>query len=778
MGTKRPLDSSGEQTGQERKRQKIKDAREIQTVPSSSATVVPASVLKPLPSSIDVVKFVEARAFEITSMQTAMKTTKNAASSRVWQSLPRHLRRRAASHNSRRVPVRLREKAKKEMDPAKRKLLKALIAKAGKYKRLTRTETLQKRQRNKRWLETHIWHAKRMKMENIWGYRLALHPTEKSMRPSHRAAVHGCIVHDSSYMAIIELRGKLLVLKRVLLRICGPLGISATAARFTNGSRICYAEMYEDASYPFGFISPVQVIWEPRTSSPKHTKPAGGPKSTETETQQESRQKTTDDNRRIWLRLHPMSYEKASRALTNAVMSVLELERLAGNPSVAVEIADLRDHFCCFDLIGPKSSQVIHGALVLDKLQNEEQKKHFWSRLATLRTPAGCSRGMTIGLHVHDPRLNFPPKNAQIDEQNEQQLFVITPTPALATSQLWSEQVRTKLQKPRFTKQDLDGRRSKQLVPGTPLVPLRQDDRVPLLMMQRSLEPSASTALEEHEYNGPVMHGWTVITPFGWGMAFLSSLIFTGSRVGGLREVKSQALESGMPHFPDDFSGTLFGDESQQGRGMAAKAKWDRTPPAKRPSYTSLGTISPFSPDWAGICGVTADPTPDEGFAGTQRANEAPVNPWLFYGQNTKSIVVELIAAEDPSVTLLDSLNSARGIRELPKLELAASDVLKGALILVRVEMIDRGVPTDMSIIYGLETTDGASNPSPNEIVGYITSGGMSLSRGKGFGIGTISLAKLLTFIKRQEYRTHRGLTLLIRESHGEIFRKALIEIV
>ena len=25
---------------------------------------------------------------------------------------------------------------------------------------------------DKSWLETHIWHAKRMHMENLWGYRL------------------------------------------------------------------------------------------------------------------------------------------------------------------------------------------------------------------------------------------------------------------------------------------------------------------------------------------------------------------------------------------------------------------------------------------------------------------------------------------------------------------------------------------------------------------------------------------------------------------------------
>lgn len=35
---------------------------------------------------------------------------------RAWQALPRHLRRRAASHDVRRVPARLRERAKAEVN--------------------------------------------------------------------------------------------------------------------------------------------------------------------------------------------------------------------------------------------------------------------------------------------------------------------------------------------------------------------------------------------------------------------------------------------------------------------------------------------------------------------------------------------------------------------------------------------------------------------------------------------------------------------------------------
>ena len=38
----------------------------------------------------------------------------------------------------------------------------------------TLTDEYLRRQGTKRWLETHIWHAKRMKMVEIWGYKLVL----------------------------------------------------------------------------------------------------------------------------------------------------------------------------------------------------------------------------------------------------------------------------------------------------------------------------------------------------------------------------------------------------------------------------------------------------------------------------------------------------------------------------------------------------------------------------------------------------------------------------
>ncbi|PVG00267.1 POP1-domain-containing protein [Serendipita vermifera] len=800
MASKRPLspDVSTEQNGRERKRKKINDARKINTKPTLGNVVPPA--LKPLPTSLDVVKFTEARAFEIAAMQTSMKTVRRAASSRVWQSLPRHLRRRAASHNVRRVPQRLRDKARQEMDPVKKKKLQRLIAKIGKTKRQTRSENLRRRQRDKRWLETHLWHAKRMKMIDIWGYRLAIHPTEKSFRPSHRAAVHGSILHDSSYTAIIEIKAQLEILKRILGRVCGAQGISASALRYSNGSRMCSTEMYDDAAYPFRFIAPVRILWRPDSE-----KDPGPPK----EKDFRDLDPKLGDVHTIWLFIHPATYERASAALTSATISIMNIEyRLGmhefekdkdtGKCRAQVEIADLRGHFNVFDIMGPKSSQVIHGAFTLEKNESENGpvQKQLWNGLKELRTPASCPRGLVAGLQAYDPRLNFPPKNARISElkTEEKPGLIVPPCPALATCKIWSETVRLGLSRPQYKKRDLDERRSKNLIPGTPLAPLKQDDRIPFLLVQQSLEAPLSTTSDVKSSDNTALHGWTIIAPLGWGMPFLSSLVYTGTRVGGLREVKSQTIESGLPYFPDDFSGTAPGREAQSQKGSESRDKWERTPPAKRPAYEILGTRSPFEPDWEVVCGMQKPSALSDGLEDTQRMEEDPTELWLLYGQNTRDIVAELISSQDPVGTLVESLNAARESRGLPKLEQISHVVYRGALALVRLSMCGRGVPTDMSIIYDISEKERAAwskksmgnsdeafqfLTEENQIIGYVTSGRMSLARGKGLGIGAIALAKLVDSMKRHKNTQSLSPHLVkIRESHGEVYRPALVEVI
>lgn len=71
----------------------------------------------------------------------------------------------------------------------------------------TLAEEYLRRQGTKRWLETHIWHAKRMKMVEIWGYKLAEHSNEHGIKSAYKSSHHQCILQDSSYSGCLEITG-------------------------------------------------------------------------------------------------------------------------------------------------------------------------------------------------------------------------------------------------------------------------------------------------------------------------------------------------------------------------------------------------------------------------------------------------------------------------------------------------------------------------------------------------------------------------------------------
>jgi hypothetical protein len=73
-----------------------------------------------------------------------------------------------------------------------------------------------------------------------------------------------------------------------------------------------------------------------------------------------------DETRTIWIRCHPAIFSTVLSTLKNAVS--LSLDTLKKSPgysqnSYSVEVIDLRDSINVFEITGPKSSQVVHGAL-------------------------------------------------------------------------------------------------------------------------------------------------------------------------------------------------------------------------------------------------------------------------------------------------------------------------------------------------------------------------------------------------------------------------------
>ncbi|KAG9026385.1 hypothetical protein FRB95_008900 [Tulasnella sp. JGI-2019a] len=749
MTGKRTAPSDGTRDGKSQKRQKTKDARTIPVQdPHPHAVKFTADSLTGLPGSINVEKFAEARSFEIGAMQTSMQNARDQSSKRVFQTLPRHLRRRTASHDVRRVPLRLRVKARAEMDPVKKKKKLKALSKRGKGTEIGRTAKLLKRQRDKTWLETHIWHAKRMKMENLWGYRLALHPTEKSFRPSHRAAVHGSILQDVSYFGTLEMKGPAKLLKKILSLCCDPQ-IPVGSSRYTSGARLCDTHIYNVGAYPFEMIGPCSIIWKPE-DIPTST---GLTEATATSS-------SSSSNRVLWLRCHPAIFDFMHRAIVESANIVLQntqseaRETETATPQTdqgnEIEIADLRKEINAFDIIGPKANQVLAGALKLTKEVGPGAKK-VWRALKDLRSTASVPRGMILGLKVHDPRLSFPPVNEKPTEEANQPssaaTFTISPAPEIARSGLWDEKVRDTLRQPKYKKKDLDHRRSKNLVPGTRLRPIQDDNRVDIIIIQRTIAPLAMSSTVSNSGRSqsstalPPLHGWTVLLPAGWSMPFFSTLTHTGTRVGGIREHQTQHFEASVHHFPRDFMTTLAFEAFWHKRGEGEKAKWERTPKAKRVPYDINGVRSPWRADWEVVLGIETGHDTSAGQSGgggsddvdgmeedliptqpheamedilhdmvtssndqqQQQEQAMPVQPWLLHGHDVQTLLDEMTytgTTEEAAAILINRVNALRDKKGLGKTPTSAEALMKGCLVPVRVRVCGRGTPGDLSIIY------------------------------------------------------------------------------
>ncbi|CAR21705.1 ribonuclease P/MRP protein subunit POP1 [Lachancea thermotolerans CBS 6340] len=96
------------------RRRKVQDARNIRTEALKSGAQA-SQELSESGGMMRVPEFMASREFEVKQLQVAMHKSKSASSTRVFQSLPRKLRRRTASHNVKRIPKRLRNRALREM---------------------------------------------------------------------------------------------------------------------------------------------------------------------------------------------------------------------------------------------------------------------------------------------------------------------------------------------------------------------------------------------------------------------------------------------------------------------------------------------------------------------------------------------------------------------------------------------------------------------------------------------------------------------------------------
>ncbi|KNE62014.1 hypothetical protein AMAG_07273 [Allomyces macrogynus ATCC 38327] len=224
-----------------------KMAAKIPTQKGTTSSVAPSTFIL---RTLNVEKYAEARRFEISAMTNVMKKATEMAKSRAFQKVPRFLRRRAASHNPKKIPVRLRDRAIQELanDPITPKKRKP---RALRLKR--RTPFTRRQARNGTWLETHLWHVKRFHMRALWGRKVPCTPTQKGARAFYRASQHATTRY--------EFRGPKEDIAAVLARITDPLGPKVGGARYANGKRTAEVVLFDPTkTYPAGMLAFVSSV--------------------------------------------------------------------------------------------------------------------------------------------------------------------------------------------------------------------------------------------------------------------------------------------------------------------------------------------------------------------------------------------------------------------------------------------------------------------------------------------------------------------------------------
>ncbi|KAK9479404.1 ribonucleases P/MRP protein subunit POP1-domain-containing protein [Lipomyces japonicus] len=692
---------------------------------------------------LDVTAFVQSRKAEIQNITAAMRRSKTIQKQQTFQAVPRSLRRRAASHHVRFLPPRYRKQGEKDIrdaaavaaasnggDSSIRKKKKkfrlnttrlrlrrstalrlrriALSTAAGRRnvnnKRRRRGNPVgfnefadppaigngaargkfQRRQRDKTWLPTHLWHAKRAHMTTRWGFAIPSHPNDKVFRPTHRhssqAAVGGNAVgFDTSYeatMIVFALAKDLAYRINLLTR--GAFGI---VPGFLPGNSLFEGFVFDDR----GLIGTAMICTSDGLEERLSLKLPSG-----------------DECMKLILRVHPSIFVRT----WNAIQSFPALNEKSVDQFI---IIDCRYTIGSIDLIGPRALSVLALNLRCNferkgfkspyDLEHASSLHNIATGLASVGNPIALVPGSNAQLTFLDPRTVhvwniFVVDDLQVSVEHWKRAFL-----------------RRKLRE--RNRRVKDGNTYHQ--PGEVEYTFEDDVRIPGLLMRRD--------------NG----GITLLLPWQWVKIFYDALIGPGKAIfGGLEQYHQIMTERMLPYFPDDFPGTDEGDAEEQRKAAERQAKWEAKPKGKRASYESLylhngdvkGEVgNPFACDWQVLFKHDND--------GDGEHQQQHLPRWTLV----------------PHYTLARSADYYNGLVQVKVIMISRGvPAPRSRVYAIPADMQKQWQPRQSkrkreAIVPGSD--DYPSCPSRQHLIGFVTSGMFNLTEGRGAGVGAVVATKI-----------------------------------
>ncbi|KAB8227832.1 ribonuclease P/MRP protein subunit POP1 [Aspergillus alliaceus] len=732
-----------------RKRAKTFDARTLAAQSAESA--LSAS------GELNVAAYLEAREFEIRALESGMQRSKAALTSRAFQQVPRSLRRRTASHNVKRVPSRLRTRAKREMaedntptvtarrrkptelmrirletarrlqnlnskTKAKRAHSKAkrdkedrmVLEESGshscdiaprvpkiKKNKLSRPHTpeskFKKRQRCKTWLPTHMFHAKRAHMTTsrnpLWRFAIPLSPTEKSYRPSHRAK--GARGAVAWDMSYMSTI-QLEGTDGALESVLRAVGVDGQDVWGPKGKK-WRAGTRSLQVWTYGRDDqrkPIAPVTLIRCAEGK-----SGDVEMMDNTNSTKNKKAKKNMKKLFIRVHPSAFLQ----LWNELLEVSKRQ----NPPVMVE--DLRFEIGSIDITGPGSTEALISVLRPVKPKGNDESSDspdaIWNSLLGVSNPSSLPQNALLAFSVSDPRLHFPHKTMKppFSDAAMQDLAITlsswAPDHTQTAPSIFDRRARLAAVRQLPSQKSINRRRTDA---GPGCLPAHQDSDPQIPAMLLATRPRSQSKDSNAPGSWTVLLPWKCVLPVWYALMYYPLSSGGNPRFGGLKELQQLAFEAGEPWFPGDFPGTRAGWEWGLSEREQAKKEWERRPKGRRVEFDSLdlgagqkGEIGRgWACDWEKL--VQGERAP-----GVSKANKK-VKVSKAETKSTTPQDEEALADVSPPQIIhhLQSAQAGRAIKDKnPSID-------NSALATVRVSLVSRGIPTPRSRIYRLPTTN------------------------------------------------------------------------
>lgn len=473
---------------------------------------------------VKIVDFAKERDSSIDKMISQMENQKS-SHKRIFQRLPKHLRRRAMSYDVKKIPSDMRPLVEKQVNEAYN--AKAANKPGGrdpnKYRKHGQNLAIHRNQEYK-WLESHLWHSKRFHMTNLWGWKIPFAPTMKQTRNLVKMTKENCTMRDISYMDIISLSIHLeennSANTRELLNTA-IVSLLKPHSRIENRNHILFpAELFQQISPSIESIGPVHLFW-------------------------------VDDNQ-LWIICHTLLSSKVQEALTPFEESIhLAIELIQGELNI-------------FEIYGPNATNAIRTVL---NPNTTETPPELLQIIATLPPPSCVPPGTSIAFTACDPRT--------INEHAE----TCNPSPsAFDFNSLTMPNVcESRLFKDRSfelkSEQEFNAERAKLLFPKAE----GPSGSIPVILMQQFVLPGGFSST-----SAGFGSSWLIILPFGCGDVVFRKFVHRGVRIFGLECSKLIDLESGQFNFPFDRPDTPDGFQIIQNECNDLNAQNNARPIGKR----------------------------------------------------------------------------------------------------------------------------------------------------------------------------------------------------